>query len=264
MKPSVFIALLLCLPLPGLAEAQVRILGRVIEDETEQPISFAEVAIYSTSGRRLGSVEADEHGTFEFMVRGASAVQITAKRLGYAETRTPTLYFDKRQFFHVEVRLDPEAILLAPLEVVAWADVIQNALHEGFLNRLENGLGHYITRDQVEARNPARVTDLLRDLPGITVSGGSVGNRPKIRMVRAANRNCATQIWVDGMLVNARGLGPSRSLSPMDYRIDDVVNPASIEGIEIYRGLSTVPAEFLNRDADCGVIAIWTKRGGRR
>jgi hypothetical protein len=209
-------------------------------------------------------VEADEEGAFEFFVRRVSAVRITAKRLGYEETTTPTLYFDNRQLFQVEVRLDPEAILLAPLEIVAWAGVIQNALHEGFLNRVETGFGHYITRDQVEARNPARVSDLLRDLPGVTVSGGAVGNRPSIRMVRATNRNCATQIWVDGMLVNARGISTNGSLSPMDFRIDDVVTPASIEGIEVYRGLSTVPPEFLNRDADCGVIAIWTKRGGRR
>lgn len=38
--------------------------------------------------------------------------------------------------------------------------------------------------------------------------------------------------------------------------------PGLVEGIEIYRGLSTVPAQFLNSDAKCGVVAIWTRRGG--
>ena len=47
-----------------------------------------------------------------------------------------------------------------------------------------------------------------------------------------------------------------------DFRIDEVISPGSVEGIEVYRGLSTVPAEFLNPDAECGVIAIWTRRGG--
>jgi len=250
--------------LPDTVGAQVRIVGRVIEDETELPISFAEIVIRSPGGATLGRTEADRLGNFEFSVRRASAVRIHAERLGYKPTTTPALYFDRHNLLQVEVRLDPDAILLAPLEIVAWSEVIDNALHEGFKNRLETGLGTYITREDVEARNPTRVTDLLRDVPGIEVTGGAVGNRPSIRMVRASNRNCATQIWVDGFLLNRRGLTANGSLLPQDFRIDDVVNPASVEGIEVYRGLSTVPPEFLNMDADCGVIAIWTKRGGRR
>jgi outer membrane receptor for ferrienterochelin and colicin len=70
-----------------------------------------------------------------------------------------------------------------------------------------------------------------------------------------------TQIFVDGFLVNRRMVGVNGN-RPSDFRIDDVVSPASVEGIEVYRGLSTVPPEFLNPDAVCGVIAIWTRRGG--
>jgi hypothetical protein len=264
MHRFLLLVLLLCLSFPGPADAQVHILGRVLEDKTGRPISSAEVALQDVDGYPLSRVVTDEGGNFEFFVRGASAVKIKAGRMGYKEVTTPKLSFENRRLFHLEVRLDPDAILLAPLVIVSASEVIQNAIQDGFQQRLVNGLGHYITRDDVEARNPMLVTDLLRDVPGITLSGGSVGNRPSIRMVRASNRNCATQIWVDGMLINARGISTNGSLSPMDFRIDDVVTPASIEGIEVYRGLSTVPPEFLNRDADCGVIAIWTKRGGRR
>jgi len=264
MLARTLLLVLLCLFLPDAVGAQVRIVGRVIEDETEVPISYAEVELRSPGGATLGRTEADELGHFEFYVRRVSAVRLHVERLGYEESTTPVLYFDQHNLLQVEVRLAPDAILLAPLEIVAWAEVIDNALHEGFRNRVETGLGTYITREEVEARNPVRVTDILRDVPGIQLSGGTVGGRPAIRMGRAANRNCATQIWIDGFLINRRGITSGGSLSPMDFRIDDMVNPASVEGIEIYRGLSTVPAEFLNPDADCGVIAIWTKRGGRR
>lgn len=256
--------LLLCLFLPKPSQGQNRIVGRVIEDETLLPISYAEVVLKSRGGATLARTEADQFGNFEFAIRRASSVRLHASRLGYEETTTPVLYFDTHNLLQVEIRLDPEAILLAPLEIVAWSEVIDNAVLEGFWNRLETGLGYYITRQEVEARNPGKVTDLLRDLPGVQLSGGSVGNRPSIRMARAANRNCATQIFVDGFLVNPPTVTPNGSRSPMDFRIDDVVSPASVERIEVYRGLSTVPAEFLNPDAACGVIAIWTKRGGRR
>jgi hypothetical protein len=43
--------------------------------------------------------------------------------------------------------------------------------------------------------------------------------------------------------------------------IDDVVTPNVTEGIEVYRGVATVPPEILSPDAMCGVVAIWTRRG---
>ena len=81
------------------------------------------------------------------------------------------------QFFQVEVRLDPNAILLAPLEVIAWSERPMNGLHEGFKRRLSNGLGTFITREDVEKRNPVLVTDMLRDVPGLQVTGTGPGLR---------------------------------------------------------------------------------------
>ena len=96
---------------------------------------------------------------------------------------------------------------------------------------------------------------------GRSRAGGPHGPSGSVRIGRSAGYNCTTQIFVDGFLVNRR-TGYGQGYRPEDIRIDDVVTPASIEGIEIFRGLSTVPAEFLSPDADCGVIAIWTRRGG--
>ncbi len=163
----------------------------------------------------------------------------------------------------MEIRLDPEAILLAPLEVIAWSELPENALHEGYQRRLETGLGTYITREDVERRNPGLVTDLLRDVPGLVVTSSGSGLRPVVEMARSAGKKCGTQIFVDGFLLNRRS-ATIPGAPPADFRIDDAVSPASVEGIEIYRGLSTVPPEFLNPDAECGVIAIWTRRGGVR
>ena len=159
--------------------------------------------------------------------------------------------------------MDPDAVLLAPLEVVAWSAIPEDAVLEGFKRRVENGLGVYITKDAVEARNPTFVTDLLREVPGVQVIGQGTGIRPVVRMGRASSRECATQIFVDGFLINRRAASVANA-PPMDFRIDDMVLPSSVEGIEIYRGLSTVPPEFLNPDAECGVVAIWTRRGGGR
>jgi len=261
MRSLILTSILFALAFSAPAAGQVRIVGRVIDDLTERPLGQTRVTLLSTNGAPLDQTETASDGTFSFELNGVKAVRINALRMAYETNTTPPLHFDGRVFFQVEIRLDPDAILLAPLEVIAWSERPMNALHEAYERRLGNGLGTFITREQVESRNPALVTDLLRDVPGLQVSASASGLRPAVRIGRSAGYNCATQIFVDGFLMNRRrGIGGN--YQPDDFRIDDAVSPASIEGIEIYKGLSTVPAEFLNPDADCGVIAIWTRRGG--
>ena len=261
MRQSYLCLLILSLLVTSPALGQVRIVGRVIDDLSEVPLGAAEVTLLARDGSVLGRAETSPTGVFEFDVQRVSAVRIRAQRLSYRANTTPLLYFDGRRFFQVEVRLDPDAILLAPLEVIAWSEVGSSALLDGYRHRLQTGRGIFITRDQVEARNPLFVTDMLREVPGLVVTGSGTGIRPVVQVSRSMSGNCATQVFVDGFLMNRRMLGLG-GMPPADFRIDDAVTPSSVEGIEIYRGLSTVPPEFLTPDAECGVIAIWTRRGG--
>lgn len=254
---------LLALALPAPATAQVRVVGRVLDDVTEQTVSFARVELLNAYGRVLEVTETDTEGNFSFDVeKGIKAIRLDVRRLGYMDNRTPALYFDGRTFFQVEIRLDVDAVLLAPLEVVARSSIDRSAVLDGYFHRLRTGQGIYITRDNIEARAPVFVTDLLRDVPGVTLVASGAGTRPVVQMSRSLARRCDTQIYIDGFLVNPRSV--SLAGRTVDFRIDDVVHPGSVEGIEVYRGLSTIPAEFLDPDAaQCGVIAIWTRRGFR-
>ena len=42
----------------------------------------------------------------------------------------------------------------------------------------------------------------------------------------------------------------------------DMIPTIDIEVVEIYDGPATTPAEFSGSTSQCGVIAIWTRRGG--
>ncbi|NJD18892.1 MAG: TonB-dependent receptor [Gemmatimonadetes bacterium] len=263
MRTAPFLLLLFATATAAPAVAQVHIVGRVIDDTTERPLGDAQVTVRATDGRFLARTETDSAGTFEFNVNHVSAVRIDVRRISYQANAMPILHFDGRKFFQVAARLAPDAILLAPLEIIAWSEVDMSPFLEGFRQRLRNGLGLYITREQIEARRPTYVADLFRDIPGITVMGSGAGNRARIQVGRSlSSTECETQIYVDGFLMNRR-TGLRRQLIN-DFRIDAAVSPPAVEGIEVYRGLSSVPAEFLSPDAVCGVIAIWTRRGGRR
>lgn len=244
-------ALVLASPVRG---QEVRIEGRVVAEDTELPVGHARVTVVRPDFRFIRQVEADSTGRFEVTFKGHEAVRLRAERLGYATATTPVLNFDGRNYFQVELRLDTDAVLLAPLEVVVWSEVDPSPLLDNFRRRLDTGQGIYITRAQIDARRPMFMSDMLRVVPGLTLEGAGSGSRPRIVLSRGNALGCSTQIFVDGMLMSRPGA---------DVRLDDLVTPMSVEGIEIYRGLSTVPAEFLNPEAKCGVVAVWTRRGGR-
>jgi len=226
--------------------AQVRVAGRVIEDNTLEPITAARVAFFDVNERFLGAVTTDQDGRFGFVVEKAPAVRMQVRRIGYAQTMTPMLRFDDHLSFEVEIRLRTDAVLVAPLEVTAIGGR-GYPFFSGFEHRRTSGAGIYFTRADIENRKPALVTDLIATVPGVHLSGSGTGSR---RTINIGRTNCPAQLYVDGFLVNVAGA----------FALDEVVSPADVQGIEVYRGLGTVPPEFYSPQARCGVIVVWTRR----
>ena len=255
------LALLLSLARPGAAQERVRIEGWVVDEQTGEAIPAVDIVIRAANDRYVARTASDPDGRFSVTVARVDAVWLYASRIGYADNRTPLLHFDGHSFFELEIRLDPAAILLAPLEVLSRRTDRRSPVFTDFDRRVRNGHGIYITRRDIERRNPMYVTDLLATVPGVHIVPSGSGNRRAVQMARASGRECPVQIFVDGLLVTKR-LQPIPGAPTAGFTIDDVASPNSVEGIEVYRGLSTVPAQFLTPDADCGVVAIWTRRGG--
>lgn len=238
---------------PSALDAQIRIQGRVIEDETLTPIPGAEVQIHRVGGQQLGRVFTDETGTFAFTVPDQGGYRFRANRIGYEETETPVLWTDGYQEYQVEIRMAPDAVLLAPIEVLTRSRGAESPVLENFWARQESGLGHYFTREDIEKVSPSRVTDLLGSVPGVRLRSSGGGLRRVVYMSRSPT-DCPALVYVDGFLWT-RGPDPGT-----DFTVDDAVNPEDVLAIEVYRGLATVPAEFLAPGARCGVVAIWTRR----
>lgn len=92
-----------------------------------------------------------------------------------------------------------------------------------------NGPRRYAVR---MVRQPVR-------LGGARLSRAPVGERGPV--------DCPPQVYIDGI--------------PWAGPIDEITL-RDIEGIEVYRGAAEVPAEFAGSNAGCGVIALWSRRGG--
>lgn len=162
-------------------------------------------------------------------------------------------------------------------------------LVDGFYRRAASGFGTYVTRGDIERRNPIRGTDLLRTIPGVEVHCNrgdcSVSftrmNRPPGPTLISAT--AATQMGglgsqgskIGAMTDDLGGSAPTGGtlsddeMCPISYYVDglpyrgggiDDFSPRVIEGIELYNGPASTPPVFAKDGASCGVIVVWTRR----
>ena len=151
---------------------------------------------------------------------------------------------------NVTIVLDRAAVPIAPV-VVSSRRTFDGPM-AGFHKRRETGSGRFFTSSEIDKRNPARLSDLFRMVPGFRVSNQSTS----ASSMRIRGSRCAPLFWLDGQVL-AGGV-------EFDF---DAFDPRSFEGIEIYSGPASVPVEF-QRDrfgsSSCGTILLWSKRGERR
>jgi TonB family protein len=194
--------------------------------------------------------QSDERGAFRLtMVRRGSA-SLRVRRLGFRPT-TVDVMVDSAASASVNVTMARLAQELRPVVVLGGRRPHYSGPFADFYERRDRGFGRFITRADIERQNPIMFTDLLRQIPGVhIVSTAMIPNAVRIR----ANQ-CAPFVWIDGT--------PLMTLAEFDL---DALPPQSIEGIEVYSGISTVPPQFqgVRGEAACGAIVVWTRRGEPR
>lgn len=149
----------------------------------------------------------------------------------------------------LEIRLAALAMRLPTVEVRRRPEVYDSRL-KGFNTRKEKHTGHFVTREDLDRMSSARFIDALRSIPGVqmrNIRGG--GTTVSLRGSR-----CPPIVFIDGFPASA---------GVMDL---DMLDLASVEGIEVYSGVATVPPEFTAARGThgCGVIAVWSRPARKR
>nr|NIM48818.1 TonB-dependent receptor plug domain-containing protein [Gemmatimonadales bacterium] len=136
-----------------------------------------------------------------------------------------------------------QAVELPAVVVEADRIVLFYGRMREFWRRRKMGLGWFLTRDEIERRNPMFVTDLLRTIPGVSVRRTGFTTRVRFRRF---GRACPPGIWIDGI---------RQASSDLDW----LVLPQEVEAIEVYRRSAETPMEFSGTSRTCGAIVIWTR-----
>jgi hypothetical protein len=232
-------------------DAQTLVRGILLDAAGGGPIPRGTVVISANRGRWRHAVQTDSVGGFRFADVSPGAYRVRAGRMGYRDA-VGELALSGDSVVSLEVR--------APVTVVSRSTRSVSPVLRGFYQRMQNGAGRFVTREEIEARRPARITDMLRSIPNLHASPQRMGSGSGFSHGSSGNR-CNMVFFVDGMRINEPALPGSRAPANHEPLIDDYVNADEVEGMEVYRGESDTPAEFTTRWVQCGTILIWTRRG---
>jgi TonB family protein len=215
-----------------------------VHDSAGRPISGVELGVVGGGLRD----RTDERGAFRLAGIVPGPATLVARRIGY-KPYSYDLRLRTSEEHTVDVVLFPSPEVLEAVSVTAQRQVYDSRL-AGFNARLQQKVGHFVTRERIDRANSTTLSDMLREIPGVKI--GPMRNEGRAIRIRGAA--CPPLVFVDGFPATAG-----------EFDVD-IIDLQSVEGIEVYAGLGSIPPEFTGpRDLDrCGVIAIWSRPSRER
>jgi len=224
-------------------QASRRELVGVIRDAAGSPIEGATVGIKGSSA------QTNARGAFQMWTGDIDTLTITVRRLGFYPVEAQ-ITARNRAWDTLHVEMERNAQELAGVNIVEAAKRRATGYRE-FEDRRRLGIGQFITREEVEAHNTSKASDLVvakRGVHLVKIGAGKYG----IRFALYSNHRarCAPDFWLDGQRLKG-------------MEIDDLP-PMDIQGIELYESMATVPHQFQSASAEppCGTIVVWTRVPG--
>ncbi len=213
-------------------DAKSVIRGRVLDSVDSAVIGGALVDIVGSHLQR----RTDRNGRFSFANLSDGDVMLRARVPGFAATTMAVSVYDGH-WLQGALFMRRLPTTLAEVSINGQPGKVPARLQEGYM-RAARGWGSFFSSDDIKRRQPFDVIALLETIPGVhsSLENGVTFNRCDTKVA----------IYVDGLRSSYSVWETLRTVSMAD-----------IAAVEVYRGISQIPGEFL--DDACAVVAIWTK-----
>jgi hypothetical protein len=224
------------------SQAGRRELVGVVRDANGAALEGAVVEVGKASART------NARGTFQLFTGDVDTVTILIRAVGFQPIEAQ-IAARGRQWDTVMVQMERAAQGLDKVTVEESRYTRAFGM-QGFEERRAKGIGVFVTREEILARNTTRTSEVLRLKRGVNVV------QDKVRFVAATGQRgtiCQPDVWLDG--TRMRGM-----------EVNDVT-ATDIEGIELYSNIASVPTEFAPLAVGsrmCGTIVIWTRTPAAR
>lgn len=255
--------------------------GRLLDAETDTPVRSGILTLLTTDSAAVATALSDGDGHWRLQAPAPGLYLVAAEALGYEPWIAGPVELGTDDERDSTFHLRPRPIPVDPIEV-RERRIREYLEHAGFFERQRAHFGHFVTPQDIERRRASTVSDLLTAVPGVRRVFPEGGAGPVRIQLRGSNLSagglCTPRVFVDGLmyrhgdarLVRVREEDATEvameELRHADnaMSLDDIGHPSTILAVEVYRSASQVPTRFGGTGVDtlCGVIVIWTRRGG--
>lgn len=248
-------------------DAVATLTGVVVADSSQRVLADVEVAIPSLSR----SARSNSRGEFRLSDITPGTHEVVARRVGYSAFAAPVTFEANEE--------ERRRLVLQPLTVLDSVEVTATRVDPRMLDFEDNrrlGLGHFLTREDLDKDIGRKMGDVLSIVPGLgvvragstasvlakrfavplsAVSGqesGSIWKPNGFERRRGMVAGCYAQVWVEGQLMN-----PGQPTEPFDV---NAIAPDQIEALEYYAAPSQTPSRYAKLNSTCGVLVIHLRR----
>jgi hypothetical protein len=257
--------------IPGRADAQAVVRGILYDDATGAPLKGTVMLVDPGTDAPVVYTASDSAGNF-FLRTRLGAYQLAAVHPGYTSVLSAPIQLVDGEQLTVRIPIaekgDPQHKIgvIERVRPGASADARRaeaaKVVPRQELRRRTGGTSY--DREQLEKSGFSTLGQFLQTVPGLQVRDPNSTN--SMQMSRSAALNtlglrgpsgaaCHVGWFLDGRRIDL----PGRT-DPLTDGLATTTLEA-VEMVEVFRGISEMPAEFANPDLRCGAVAIWTRRG---
>ncbi|MDH5805602.1 MAG: carboxypeptidase regulatory-like domain-containing protein, partial [Gemmatimonadota bacterium] len=153
---------------PADLEATGITISAAVNDATSgAPVALA---VISLNGIVLGTTDGGGHFEITTGLAFVGDNRVAVRRMGYAALNEVLSIQPESTSAEFTAAMEPLGIMLPDIVVEGERMALRSPHLRGFYRRRETGGGHFFTAEEIEEMNPEVATDVLRRVPGATVT----------------------------------------------------------------------------------------------
>ena len=197
-------------------------------------------------------------GEFTLSVPPNVGIDVNVRRIGFLPTK---FRVEPGADTTISVTIQQLAVLLTT-QVVRAQQQVRTLELRGFYERMlehQRGalVGVFILPEEIEMRNPQRVSQLLAARQGVQVRRFGSCNIIATCYRVMGSGGCPATVFLDGQRLNslASASGNASAAPP----VDELIPVSSVSAVEVYPRGALAPPKYQALGGTCAIVLIWTK-----